>query len=703
MNLTSFFHPKSIAVVGVSETAEKVGTITFQNIIESGYKGKLFAVNPSHGGEKLYGHDCFEKVSDIPGSLDLVVIVIPAKFVSGVIDDSVQNKSKNVVVISAGFSEVGNTDQEKEIAEKCRKAGINLLGPNCLGVIFPYANLNASFADGFPDKGNIAFLSQSGAFCTAILDWAQQKGIGFSHFISLGNKADLSEVELLAALAKDSKAEIIALYLESLRDGRKLLDQIRQVVGNKPIVILEPGKSEKASESALSHTGSMAPNYRVLQSAFRNSGAVQVQSMREMFGILELLSFAPKKRHGNKVAVLTNAGGVGVITTDLIDGSGLELVELAPETISKLKKVLPDEAALHNPVDIIGDARADRYEVALKILLEVPEIDQILVLLTPQRTTEISETAAVIQKYFHKTDKCLIASFVGGKRTAEGEKILEAAKIPVFDFPSDAVQVMGLLAKRKREVKSGKCRGNPLWLPREESKGGNQETEGLKICDDAGKQCLASSCLLSAEKMKTIIEVYEFDVPKSDVFESESVADKFAKQFFPKSVVMKITSPGAIHKTEMKGVFLNINSSGKFQHAWDSLEKSIRFYELKQARIQVQEQIDGGVQVIVGVKTDPTFGKVLLFGTGGIYTEIFADNAVRIVPVGDLDNFINETKIARILRGARGKEMDINGLKEVLEKVQRLVLDFPEIDAVDINPVIVTEERAVCVDFKLLL
>lgn len=686
MTLTTFFHPQSIAVVGVSDNPEKVGAITFQNIREGGYEGRLFAVNPSHKGESLYLHDCVESVADISESLDLVVIVVPAKFVSGIIDDCIQNQTKNIIIISAGFSEIGNSDLEKEIVEKCKTAGIRLLGPNCLGVIFPQINLNASFADGFPAQGNIAFLSQSGAFCTAILDWAQQKEIGFSHFISLGNKADISEVDLLEALDIDPKAEIIALYLESLQDGPQLLDQIRRIVVNKPVVILEPGKSIKASASALSHTGSMAPDYRVLQAAFRNAGAIQVQSMREMFGILELLSFAGPKRHGKNVAVLTNAGGVGVITTDLIEDSGLQLATLTEETLSRLKKALPEEAALHNPIDIIGDARADRYEEALKRLLAEKNIDQILVLLTPQRTTEVVETAAVIKKYFHKTDKCIVASLVGGKQVAEGRRFLETARVPVFDFPSDAIQIMGFLAKQKNTQESS--------VSKIKKKRDGKINELLKKSQEEKEQ------ILSAETRQVILKHYDIDTPSSQVFTDKKRAQAFAKKFFPKSVVMKLDSPGALHKTEMKGVFLNINTSEKFQQAWESLERSRHLYNLKQAQVQIQEQIEDGLLVIVGVKTDPTFGKVLLFGTGGIYTEVFADNTIQVIPVVDLDQFIDETKIAKILKGARGQVMAVDRLKDLMKKVQQFVIDFPEIDAVDMNPVIVTEHRAVCVDFK---
>jgi len=695
MNLKSFFSPKSIAVVGVSEDPHKVSSIVFQNIMEGGFKGELIGVNPHYAGKEIFSAPCVNRVSDIKTPLDLVIIVIPAKHVTPIIDDCVKNKTKNIIIISSGFSEIGEVLVEKEIAEKCKKAGINLLGPNCLGILLPYADLNASFSDGAPAPGNIAFVSQSGAICTAMLDWAEQKGIGFSHFISIGNKAGLTEIELLEALIDDPKAKIIALYLESLKDGKKILDLICRALPHKPIIILEPGKSKKASASALLHTGSMAPNFRVLRSAFQNSGAIQVDSLREMFGILEILSFAPKKNHGDNIAVISNAGGVGVMTTDLLEENEIQLAILSTSSISKLENALPNEAALENPIDLIGDARAERYEKALKILVAEKSVDQILVLLTPQRTTEIETTAQLISEYAKKTDKCLIASFVGGKKVEPGRKILESEKVPSFEFPSDAIRAMSLLAKRKSLISSG-CHPTSK-VPTPKAFASHRQSPLRETLPGKG-------VLLSSKEIKTIVRHYGLDVPKSQTFTNYDKAARFSEKIFPQPVAIKISSPQAIHKTEMKGVFLNINSPERLKHAWESLEKSIRIYKLKKAKIQVQEQITGGTEVILGINTDPNFGKVMLFGAGGIYTELFSDSAIRVMPVNNFYSLIEETKISKVLKGLRNETpKDLLKLVETMEKLQQLVLDFPEIESIDINPVIITETRAVCVDFKVLI
>ncbi len=689
MDLKSFFSPQNIAVVGVSESEEKLGTIILKNIQEGEFKGEIWAVNPKYAGAKIFNTPCVGRVHEIHKALDLVVIVVPAKYVSDVIDDCVWNKTKNVIVISAGFSEVGEFALEKEIIEKCQKNKINLLGPNCLGAVFPHAGVNASFSDGFPALGDIAFISQSGAFCTAILDWAAQKGIGFSHFISLGNKAGLSEIEFLEALADDPKVKIFALYLESLRDGKKLLDLLCKITLKKPVVILEPGKSEKAKTAMTSHTGAMTPDFQVAKSAFRSSGAIQVESMRDMFGVLELLQFAEEKKHDSRIAILTNAGGVGVMTTDLLKENNLELATVAPKTISQLQKSLPAEANLKNPIDIIGDADAQRYERALEVLLGDKNIDQILVLLTPQRTTEIEKTATLLVRYSRRTDKNIVASFVGGEQVSFGKTLLEAGKVPVFDFPSDALRVMGEVVNYKTHRA---CAKKPKL----------SRVKTLEQFFNLAKK--EKTKVLSPEAVDHILFHYGFDVPRSEVFLDQKKALKFVETIFPEKVVLKIISPQALHKTEMKGVFLNIDSIDKFEHAWESLEKSIQIYGLKNAQIQVQEQIEKGVEIILGINTDPNFGKVMLFGSGGIYTEICADTALRVLPVSSFQKMIEATKISRILDGARdGKPKAIKELLKTMKKLQQLALDFPEIDSIDMNPVMVTEDRAVVVDFKVII
>jgi len=699
--LQTFFSPQSVAVVGVSENPGKLGSVIFQNILDSNYQGELYAVNPKFNKWDLE-LDLFKtdrqyslsgSVSHIVSPVDLVVIVVPGKFVEGVIMDCVKNRTKNVIIVSAGFGEIGEKGLEKRIAKACADSSINLLGPNCLGVIFPHVNLNASFSDGYPAKGNIAFISQSGAFCTAVLDWAEEKQIGFSHFVSLGNKAGISEIDLIESLADDEQVKMFALYLESIKDGVKLLEAIKKISRKKPVIVLEPGESVAAQKASSSHTGALAPNSVVVREAYKEAGAIQVFSMREMFGILEMLSFGPEKNYGRRTAVITNAGGVGVLSSDLIEESALDLATLESETIEQLKQSLPAEAGLNNPIDIIGDAPANRYESALKILTQDKNVDQILVLLTPQRTTEVQKTAKLIEQYAEKTDTNIVASFVGGAQVAVGKEYLRAHKIPCFDFPSDSVQVMGLIAK-SREVQS-----EISICSAKENKECVRCEKVEQVIKEAKSQGLKS---LPAAGVKQVLKSYKLDFPPADFFTDKVRAAEFVEQLFPQKVVMKISSPDALHKTELKGVFLNIDSIEKFEEAWANLTDSIRIAKFPMAGIQIQEQIGGGTEIILGVNNDPNFGKVLLFGSGGIYTEVFHDTTIRILPNSNFGTMIRETKVGKILHGVRGESPKaVQALIETMQKVQQLVLDFPEITSIDANPVFVTADRAVCVDFKV--
>lgn len=692
MALTSFFNPKSLAVVGVSENLEKLGSIIFKNIIEADFKGALYGVNPKLEGQTLLNQKCLGGISQAPEALDMVVIVVPGKYAEGVVDECVANGTKNIIIISAGFGEVGQTELERRVAQKCADNGINLLGPNCLGAIIPSANLNASFADGFPKPGKICFASQSGAFCTAMLDWAAQKNIGFSHIISLGNKAGISEIDILESLADDPEVEIFAFYLESLAQGQKFLELIKRVAPHKPVIILEPGRSLKAAAASSSHTGSLAPNYTILEMAYKQAGAIQAFSMRAMFGLLEILTHCQGKDFGRNIAVLTNAGGVGVMATDAIEEHNLNLTSFDAATIEKLDQVLPLEANTHNPVDIIGDAKADRYEAALKILVEDEQVDQILVLLTPQRTTEVKRTAEIVGKLAQKSKKNIVASFVGGARTAEGIPVFEKYGVPHFEFPIDATRVLSLLANRKA-LTDGTAAVTHLnfdqdpkietWL--QEAKANNWPS-------------------LPQDQVNYILEKYGFDFPKNCGFSNYDDALECADSMFPGNVVLKISAPDALHKTDVQGVILNINTADKFKSAWAALTNSIEIAGFKDAHIQVQEQIPQGTEIIMGLTRDENFGPVMLFGTGGIYTEVYKDTTVRVLPTHDFADMLEETKIGKILHGVRGeKPKAIEPLIDVMHKLQRLVLDYPAIASIDINPVMVTEKRAVCVDFKILI
>ena len=692
MSLDSFFNPSSIAVVGVSNDPSKLGAVVFNNVIDAGYEGKLYAINPKCAGQELYGKPCYASVADLPEAMDLVVVVVPAKFTMPVIDDAIKNKTKNISIITAGFGEVGNHELEDSIAEKCIQNGINLLGPNCLGHISTFDKVNASFADGFPAQGNVAFVSQSGAYCSALMDWAREKGIGFSHFISIGNKALLAEDRLLDALKNDKNTTAFIFYLESLKNGKEFLRVLKEVSKTKPVVIMEPGKSQKAQAASLSHTGSLAPNYRVLEIALKGSGAIQAYTTRELFGLLEVLQYAKHTEFDGSVAILTNAGGVGVLSSDLCEDNGLDLARPSDKTIEALKAVLPAEAAFGNPIDVIGDARADRYEAALKVLCESGEYKNIIVLLTPQMVTDSTGTAEAIVKVSKEYNNVnIFAVFVGGVKVKEGRAILDENKVLNYEYPIDVIRLLGLLKAQMayRGVQNVTVETNEV------------PAEILTAVEAAKQEGLAS---LPQNVVNMIMDHYGIDYPKSGNFTDREAALAFCKNIFPAPVVLKLSAPDALHKTEMKGIYLNVNDEASFDEAWNGLNGSIQKFELKGASVLIQEMIVKATETIIGVNSDNNFGRIMVFGTGGIYTEVMKDTTLRILPTLDFDAMIKETKVGTILNGVRGEEPKAVGpLAETLKKVQQVVLEIPQITSIDANPALVTKDRAVVVDFKMLL
>lgn len=690
--LNSFFNPKSIAVVGVSENPEKLGSVVFKNVLDAGFKGNLYGVNPKLAGKEVMGRPCFANVSDIPEPIDLVVILVPAKFTLPVVDNAIEAHAKNISIITAGFGEVGNHDLENEIARKCIENGVNLLGPNCLGQISTFDNVNASFADGFPDRGNVAFISQSGAYCSAIMDWAREKGIGFSHFISIGNKAVLGEDTLLEALQNDPNTTAFVFYLESLKNGQHFLQVLKEVSKTKPCVIMEPGKSSKAQAASLSHTGSLAPNYRVLEIALQRSGAIQAYTTREMFGLLEILQYTHHHEFDGAVAVLTNAGGVGVLTSDLCEDAGLDMARPSDATIEKLRAVLSPEASFGNPIDVVGDAKADRYEAALKVLCESGEYKNILVLLTPQMVTDAKGTAEAIAKLAPQYKNVnVFAVFVGGLRVKEGRAVLDAHKILNYEYPTDIVRLLGMLKAQMKFRGVQNVTFTPQVVPAD-IKAEIQEAVDNKLAS------------LPQKTVNKIMDHYGIDYPKCDNFTDKAAALAFCQNIFPEPVVLKLSAPDALHKTEMKGIYLNVKDEASFNEAWNGLTGSIEKFQLKGASILIQEMITKATETIIGVNADKNFGRVMVFGTGGIYTEVMKDTTLRILPADDFDAMIKETKVGIILNGVRGEEPKaVKAVADTLQKVQRLVLENPEIKSIDGNPVLVTKDRAVVVDFKMIV
>ena len=689
--LESFFNPKSVAVVGVSADPKKLGSLIFNNLQNAKYKGKLYPINTRVGGQELYGHVSFKNVREINEPLDLAILVVAAKFCSSVVDDCIANGTKNISIIAAGFSEIGNNKLENEIAEKCLKNNINLLGPNCLGHISTFTDLNASFADGYPSKGNVAFISQSGAYCCAMLDWAEKKKIGFSHFISIGNKTILGEDKILSILKDDINTKFFTFYLENLKNGKEFLKILTEVTKTKPCIILEPGKSKKAQMASLSHTGSLAPNYKILEIALQNAGAIKAKDTRQLFGLIETLVYSHHHNFEGNIAILTNGGGVGVLSSDLCEDNGLILEKPNENTIGNLKKVLPNMSSLNNPIDVLGDAKADRYENALRILCESGQYNNIIVLLTPQLGTDSKGTAESIVKLYSEFPNINIyTSFIGGNRVQVGIDILRLNNIINFDFPTDCIELLGLLNKHNKrpakivELKSGEIS--------EEIKNQIIKLKGEGVPS------------LPQDIVNMIMDYYKIDHPKHGNFTDKNKALEFCKTLFPHPIVMKLSSPDAIHKTEMKGIYLDVKDENQFNYSWDNLAEAINKYQLSNASILIQEMIFKSNEAIIGVNTDNNFGKIMIFGMGGIYTEIMEDISVRILPTNNFEEMINETKIGKILKGVRGEEP--KALKEVIDvlnKVQQIAIDFPEIVSLDINPILITKQRAVVADFKILL
>ena len=692
--LESFFNPKSIAVVGVSEDPKKLGALIFHNVKNANFKGNLYPINSRIGGKILYGYQSYKSVKEIKEPLDLAVFVIAAKFCSATVDDCISNGTKNISIIAAGFSEVGNTKLEKEIAEKCAKNNINLLGPNCLGHISTFTDLNASFTDGYPKKGNVAFISQSGAYCCAMLDWAEKKKIGFSHFISIGNKAMLAEDKLLSCLKDDNNTKIFAFYLESLKNGKDFLKTLSEVSSKKPCLIMEPGRSNKAQMASLSHTGSLTPNYKILQIAFKNAGAIQARNTRELFSLIEVLEYSHHYQFEGSLCIITNGGGAGVVSTDLCEENNILLEKPSDKIIELLKKELPPMCSLANPIDVLGDAKADRYEKTLKIILESGEYKNIFIILTPQLGTQAKETAEVIVKLYKEYPNInIFTTFIGGNKVQPGVDVLKKNNIINFDYPVDGINLLGLLFNK------GKQSDNKMEI----------EIENKSIDVDIKNKIIKAKeeglPSLPQDIVNEIMDFYHIPYPKSANFTDKNLALDFCKKIFPSPVVMKISSPDAIHKTEMKGIFVGINDEKQFESAFESLNEIITNKNLKNASVLIQEMVNRSAkEAIIGMNTDSNFGKIIIFGTGGVYTEVYDDISLRILPNHDFKEMVNETKLGKILNGYRGeKPKNVQSVIDVLEAIQKIAFDFPEIISIDINPLMVTEDKAYVVDFKILL
>ncbi|MCB9790109.1 acetate--CoA ligase family protein [Candidatus Nomurabacteria bacterium] len=688
-NIKDIFYPRSVAVVGVSSDPKKLGSVIFNNILKNGYQGLVYPVNPKYS--ELYGYQAYSDIKSIPHPPDLVVIVIPTEFVIASVKDCVRAGVKNLVIITAGFKEVGpsGAELEDQLIEIVEKNDMRLIGPNCLGIICTANDLNASFAAQHPDKGNIGFLSQSGAFNTAMLDLAENKMLGFNYFVSLGNKANINEIDLFEEWYKDDEIKVIGAYIEEFDDGRKLAE-LATKNRNKPAIVLNSGISEAGKRAVQSHTGSLAGSARAVKTALRQAGIIQVDSIEKMYSNLMMFSWCPYPQ-GDRVAVITNAGGPGIIITDILSSAGLKLATLSEESKKFLEEFLPNTASTNNPVDLLGDALADRYDKAIKIISKDPGVDSILVILTPQLVTQIEETAKVIIDFYKESDFPLIPIFIGEKYVEPGLQRLWENHIPAFQYDEEAIGALKNLVDFSTRIRTKKAVRQPR------SNEGKFKGRVVRAHKDG-------QLGLPGDLTKSLIEEAGIDTPLEVVSDSfDGLLEYFKKGKYP--VVIKATAEDIPHKTEKSMIYLNIFKEKDLERNYRSLVETIKQVSgNKKPNVLIQEQVFAKEEVILGINYDENFGHIILFGKGGIYTEVYNDTSTRLVYAGheELEEMIDETRVSRVLHGARGLEkLPTDKIVKTLEGLQRMILRYPEIKSIDINPAMVTINRCVAVDVKI--
>jgi acetate---CoA ligase (ADP-forming) len=691
-DLEHIFSPRSIAVVGTNKKRGTVPCDILMNILRAEYQGIVYPVNPKE--KFIFSLKTYRYVLDIEDPVDLAVIVYPSSVCHLALEQCGQKGVKSAIIISAGFKETGpaGAERERQIIQIARKYKMSLIGPNCLGVINtdPAVSLNASFARAMPEEGNIAFLSQSGALCTAVLDYARGKHIGFSKFVSFGNKADIDEVDLLLYLRDDPKTKVILLYLEEISDGMRLMRVAENVIrkSGKPILAIKSGRTEEGASAAASHTGSLAGSDEITDAAFKQAGILRCNDIEEMFNKAIALAYQPLPK-STRIATITNAGGPGVLVTDAAIHNGLSLASFSPPTTEVLRKNLPRTANIKNPVDVIGDAGADRYNIALDAILRDDNVDGVFIILTPQSMTAIDDIAGAICDHAQNTTKPIYTSFMGETDVASGIDILQRHKIPHYILPESMCGAFASAHRFKTFLESEVP--EPIFL---KDVSHNNAREILTRAVDAQRHYLFED-----EAMK-ILEDYGFPLVESAVATSAGQAVAEAERIgYP--VVLKILSEDIVHKYDVGGVILNINSSDELRKSHTAIIASAAKFQ-PDARIKgvlVRKMIPEGVEVILGIKRDPAFGAVLAFGLGGLFVEVFRDISFGIAPLhaDALHTLIYETKASSILTGARGKKpYDIAAIQSCIIRLSQLAVDCTDIRELDINPLIVLEEGKGC-------
>ncbi len=698
--LNAFFEPSAVAVIGASTDPAKLGYSVLQNLVEGGFvqKGTIYPINPK--ADEILGLKTYPSVQDVPEPIDLAVVVIPYKFVPNALRECGEKGIPAVIVITAGFREAGvdGLEREQELLDIAHEYGIRLIGPNCLGVIDTFTPLNASFSAGTPPKGPMAFMSQSGALGTAILDWAQAGRLGLSKFVSLGNKADVSEIDLMKAWVEDENTKVILMYAEGLPKGEDFICTARDVTRRKPVVAIKSGVTQSGSRAVSSHTGSLAGSEQAYQAAFRQAGVLRANSMQEMFDMALALGYQPLLQ-GNRIGIITNAGGPGILATDALERIGMNLARLEHQTVQELRDFLPGAASPVNPVDVLGDSRSDRYEFAIQKVADDPNVDGVLIILTPQAMTETEKTAEAICHVAANTDKPVFACFMGEATVGEGIEILTKAGVPNYSFPERAA----LAFKAMADYRHIQTRPLSEYKYFEEV----DKAAVRKVFDEVRSN---GRLQIGDAEARAILEAYGLKTPESKVAATPKEAVEIANQIgYP--VVLKIASPDILHKTDVGGVKVGLRNAEEVRDAFELMVYRAERY-VPEARIwgcQVQEMAPpGGLEILVGMNRDPQFGPLVTFGLGGIYVEVLKDVTFRVAPftVRDAELMLDEIRTRALLNGVRGQAaVDKKAIVDTILKMGQLVQDFPEITEFDINPLIAYPEGqgAIAIDMRLVL
>ncbi|MFX1293916.1 MAG: acetate--CoA ligase alpha subunit [Promethearchaeota archaeon] len=698
VQLDSIFNAKSVAVIGASNNKGKVGYVVLKNIIDFGFLGDIFPINLCE--KEILGLKCYPTVLDVAQEIDLAVFVVPAQTCLQIAEECGEKGIKNLVIITAGFKEIGieGAKLEKELLKICKKYNINVLGPNVVGYIDTQRKLNASFTNMFPRSGNIALISQSGAIITSSIDWSILENIGFSKIISLGNKIDLNETDFLEALAEDPNTKVILMYIESIDEGQRFIEIARSVVKRKPIIAIKAGISDAGARAASSHTGALAGSKIAYYTAFRKCGIIQAKNLEDLFnyGIALSTQRAPTE---NSIVIITNAGGAGILATDAAEEAGLQLASFTIQEIEQLRGRLPKAASIYNPIDILGDAKSDRYSYVLNTCMNFESVKGFIVLMSPQAVTEFNATTNVIIDFYSQNpDKPLVVSYLGGISNKEAMQRLRQHGIPCFNFPQDAVQAMAGLYTYSRILKRGLDTYEQF------------EVDNLQ-CKNIFLSVLKDNrlVLLESEAMQ-VAKCYGLPIPETCLARTPEEAIQLADEMgYP--VVLKISSPEILHKSDFGAIIMDINNSEEVRRSYNTITRRIS-KRMPSARINgvtVQKMITKkGKEIIIGARKDPQFGHLIMCGLGGIYVNFLEDVAFRINPISRREalEMLSETKVYKLLRGVRGEPpSDIQRLIDMILRISQLLADHPFISELDINPLLVYPEKegVITLDIKITL